>query len=218
LLTDRSGKERERLTRGFRKDFGKERRILLYYDAPTNVAGTAFLTRDYPERGRNDDQWLYLPAAAKVRRIATANRGAYFLETDFTFDDLTRDTKLGIDDYTWKTLGTEQVDGRLCYVVEATPVDEATAKLLGYGRVVYRIDPEIWMVRLADYSDTQGNPLKTLRVSDIKRDQGIWTAHQLDVEQKKTGHRTRFLISDVNYQATVRDDIFEQTALSRGVR
>jgi hypothetical protein len=217
-LMDKSGKTRNRTTRGFRRAFGDERRLVVFYEEPKSVEGTAFLTRDYPERDRDDDQWLYLPASGKVRRVATADRGAYFLETDFTYDDLTRDTKVNVDDYNWKTIGFEQYDGRPCYVVESIPVDAVTAKELGYGRLVSYVDSEIFIIRKVEYSDPSGNPLKTFRASDIRQVQGIWTPHRLEVENQKTGHRTVFAVTNVDYKQAVRDDLFEQRALPRGLR
>ncbi|MBV1920171.1 MAG: MMPL family transporter, partial [Pseudomonadales bacterium] len=80
-LTDKRGKKRVRETIGYRKYFGKEKRTILFYKKPTNVKGTAFLTFDYPETAKDDDQWLYLPALRKVRRISAADRGDYFLGT-----------------------------------------------------------------------------------------------------------------------------------------
>ena len=102
-MTDRGGTERVRETKGFRKYFGKEKRVVIFYLSPANIKDTAFLTYDYPEADRDDDQWLYIPAARKVRRISASDRGDYFLGTDFTYEDIRKETKVGIEDYSWKT-------------------------------------------------------------------------------------------------------------------
>jgi len=79
------------------------------------------------------------------------------------------------------------------------------------------VNSEIWIVRRAKSWDTGGNLLKTSHFSDIRPVQGIWTQHRIEVENHKTGHRTRFLFSDVDYQGGVSDNLFSQIALSRGL-
>ena len=215
-MTDRGGTERVRETKSFRKYFGKEKRVVIFYLSPANIKDTAFLTYDYPEADRDDDQWLYLPAARKVRRISASDRGDYFLGTDFTYEDIRKETKVGIEDYAWKTLGEEMIDGHRCFLVEQIPVNEKTANELGYGKVQSWVDAEIWMMRQAKFWDVAGNPLKTSQFKDIKPIQDIWTAHQLISENHKTGHKTVFTFKDVDYGRNVKDEIFTEDALRRG--
>ena len=215
-LIDRRGKSRVRETMGYRRYYGEEKRTVLFYQSPTNVKGTGFLTYDYPDAEKDDDQWLYLPALRKVRRISSSDRGDYFLGTDFTYEDIKKETRIATEDYTFTTLGTEEVDGQLTYLVEGIPVDSETAEELGYGRVLWRIDPEIWMSRKTEMWDVNGNPLKTLRNEIIENVQGIWTSLKLTAVNHKTGHSTIFTFSDVDYRAPVDDSMFEQRALRRG--
>jgi len=216
-LTDRRGKTRTRETRAFRKYYGKEKRTAIFYLAPQNIRDTAFLTYDYPDSNRDDDQWLYLPAMRKVRRISASDRGDYFLGTDLTYEDIKLETRVGTEDYVRKTIGEDEVDGHRCYLVESTPIDDETARELGYGKVQQCVDSEIWMVRRSEMWDVNMNPLKTVHVSDIRQVQGIWTQHRIEVENHKTGHRTVFTFSDVDYQAGVSDELFTQNALRRGL-
>ncbi|MCG8592130.1 MAG: outer membrane lipoprotein-sorting protein [Proteobacteria bacterium] len=215
-LINRRGSKRVRTTRGYRKYYGQEKRTVLFYESPQKVKDTAFLTYDYPEAERDDDQWLYLPALRKVRRISASDRGDYFLGTDFTYEDIKLEGKVDLDDYTRKTLRMEEVDGVSCYVVENVPVSDAVARELGYGRVVSYVDPEIWMMRKADFWNRKGKPLKTVRNLEIQQVDGIWTAMRIEADNHKTGHRTVFVFSDVDYEAPVEDGIFTERALRRG--
>jgi hypothetical protein len=72
-MVDRRGKKRVRETRGYRKYFGTEKRTVIFYLQPKNVKGIGFMTYDYPDANRDDDQWLYLPAMRKVRRISAGS-------------------------------------------------------------------------------------------------------------------------------------------------
>lgn len=216
-LINRRGKKRVRETRGFRKYFGEEKRTVIFYLTPKNVKDTAFLTYDYPEANRDDDQWIYLPALRKVRRISSSNRGDYFLGTDFTYEDIKKESKVSIEDYSRKTIGEETIDGHLCYVVEAISVNQKVAKELGYSRVVQWVDAEIWIIRKAEFWDVRGNSLKTIYNKDIRQVQGIWSTHRIEAKNHKTGHKTIFTFSDIDYEGEVKDDLFTERALRRGI-
>ena len=148
--------------------------------------------------------------------ISAADRGDYFLGTDFTFEDVDNEGKLELGDYTRQTVGVAEVDGHHCYVMESEPVSAAIAKELGYSRIRAWVDSEIWMTRKAEYWDLQGEPLKTLRVEDIRQVDGIWTVHRMTMNSQKTGHTTVFEFSDFDYASEVDDELFTQRALRRG--
>jgi hypothetical protein len=218
-LIDKDGGVRQREAMLFRRYFGKEKRLAVFFLSPATIKDTAFLTFDYDQAGRDDDQWLYLPAARRSRRIASSDRGDSFLGTDLSYDDVKRETKVSLYDYRRRTLRAEAVDGHPCIVVEATPVDERTARELGYGKVVFWADSDIWMVRKGEYWDTAGRPLKTVHMTEIRRDDGIWTPHRIEVENLQTGHRTVFVFDQVSYDPKdVPESLFSEQALHRGWR
>lgn len=217
-LIDKSGHSRKRSARLLRRWFGQEKRLALFYLSPATIKDTAFLVHDFPEAERDDAQWLYLPALRKVRRIAARDRGKNFLGTDMSYEDMKNETKVSAQDYRWTTLREEACGEASCVVVEAIPVDEKTARAVGYGKVTYWVDPEIWIARRAEYVDAAGRPKKSAIVSEIRQVDGIWTAHQIEVETHKNGHRTVFRISDVDYATEIDPDLFTERSLRRGVR
>ena len=109
----------------------------------------------------------------------------------------------------------KNADGVETVLIEGVPVSDAIAKELGYGRVLWRIDPKIWMSRKAEMWDTNGNALKTVVNEDFREIAGIWTAHTIRVENHKTGHKTVFTFSNVNYEDEVSPNLFEQRSLKR---
>ncbi|NOR71100.1 MAG: outer membrane lipoprotein-sorting protein, partial [Methylomarinum sp.] len=171
-MTDRHGKVRERETRAFRKYFGDEKRTAIFYLKPKNIKDTAFLTYDYADKQRDDDQWLYLPAMRKVRRISASDRGDYFLGTDLSYEDIKLETRVSLKDYTRKTIGEDVVDGVHCYIVEETAIDSETAEELGHLRRESCVDDTIWMARRSKFWDLQNNLLKTTYFKDISKVQG----------------------------------------------
>jgi outer membrane lipoprotein-sorting protein len=109
------------------------------------------------------------------------------------------------------------VDGHQCYVIESVPVDDNTAKELGYSKTTAWVDSKIWIVRKGMFWDIAGNKLKTVTVEDIERIQGIWTPRAFHVVNHKTGHRSHFTFSNINYSTPIDDNVFTEQALLRGL-
>jgi predicted RND superfamily exporter protein len=215
-MVDKRGKERLRETLSYRQYFGGEKRTVLFYLEPRNVKDTGFLTYDYPDSKVDDDQWLYLPALRKARRISASDRGDYFLGTDFTFEDIKKEGKIELSDYHFNSLSKDEIDGKEALLIEALPVDAEIAKELGYGKVHIWVDPANWLVVKAHYWDIKLNDLKTLKNRDIRLVDGIWTRHHLEIKNHKTGHYTEFVFFDVDYQSTINTKVFTRQALTRG--
>ncbi len=217
-MVDRRGKVRVRETLSFRKYFGDEKRTVLFYQSPRNVKDTGFLTYDYPELQRDDDQWLYLPALRKARRISASDRGDYFLGTDFSYEDIKKEGKTELSDYHFETLRRDEINGREVFVIQSLPVSDEAAKELGYGKVIAWVDSDYWVVVKAEYWDVKLNKLKTIVTKDIRQVDGILTRHHLEVDNHKTGHHTEFVFSDVDYNTEVKDSLFTRQSLVRGVK
>jgi hypothetical protein len=215
-LTDRRGQTRSQEIKAFRRYFEDEKRTVLFYTAPANVRGTGFLTYDYTDDAKDDDQWLYLPALRKVRRIPASNRGDYFLGTDFSYEEIKSENKVGLKDYDFRTVGQETVDGVQFYVVEGTAATADIARELGYSKAVWWIDPAIWISRKSDYWDVNGNHLKTIENLQVEKIDDIWTVLQVRAINHKSGHSTLITSSDVDYQSSIPARTFEKRALVRG--
>src|SRR6185503_4922043 len=152
----------------------------------------------------------------RVRRVSAADRGEAFLGTDFSYEDINNETRLHADDYTYRVLDPADWEGRPCVKLEAVPVDDRIARELGYGRAVLWVDSEIWMPRRIEIWDVAGNPLKEVVFTDIAVVQGIWTAQRVEARDLKSGHRTTFTFTEVDYQRDIADQVFSEHLLGRG--
>jgi len=215
-MIDRRGKERTRETVGYRKYFEDQKRTIIFYRKPSNVKGTGFMTYDYFDAEQDDDQWLYLPALRKVRRISASDRGDYFLGTDFTYDDIKKEGKIELADFHYTCVAEETINGYQTYKLEGLPQSKSIAKELGYGRMTLWVDQTSWSIVKADYWDIKDRHLKTLLVEDIRRVDGIWTRHKMRIHNHKTGHKTVFEFSEVDYKTPVKDSLFSKRALAKG--
>lgn len=216
VLVDKRGKSRVRETIAYRKYFNKEKRTLIFYKKPSNVKGTSFLTFDYPDISIDDDQWLYLPALRKVRRISASDRGDYFLGTDFTYEDIKLEGKLELEDYNFETIRIDQIDSKEVIVIKGTAKSDVIAKELGYSHAEFWVDANLWVILKSVYWDPKGELLKTLFVSDLKNVDGILTRHKFSIENHRTNHHSEFIFSNVDYKATVKDSLFTKRAMKQG--
>jgi hypothetical protein len=220
-LIDKRGKTRVRKTRTFRKYYESEKRTILFYKRPSNVKGTAFLTFDYMQADKDDNQWLYLPALRKVRRISASDRGDYFLGTDFTYEDVKLEGKLEIEDYNFEVekseiLNLEDGSSYQSIKMSGIPKTKEIAKELGYARTEFWVDTKTWLIIKADYWNQKGKLLKMLVNADIRAIDGILTRHKLTIDNHKTGHKTIFKYSEVDYLSPVKDSLFSKRAMKQG--
>ena len=215
-LIDKRGNVRERDMISFSKDYGRDSKSITYFLSPANVRDTALLTWDYDGVEKDDDQWLYLPALKKVRRISASDRGDYFMGTDFTFEDIKKTPELG--DYIWTLIGSDAVEGDDVWVVDAEPKTKALKKNLGYSKVRYYVRKDIHMYIKVDFWDRKGKELKHLVSTDIKKIDGIWTAMGGVMDNVQTKHKTELVFSEHQYNTGLSDRIFSERMLKRGYR
>ncbi|MEO1175204.1 MAG: outer membrane lipoprotein-sorting protein, partial [Myxococcota bacterium] len=115
-LSDASGRS---TTREMRIDTlekageGNGDKSLTVFFSPRDVEGTALLS--HARVVASDDQWLYLPALRRTKRISSSNKSGPFVGSEFAFEDLTAN-ELGKYDYTY--LETRMVDGMEMDVLE----------------------------------------------------------------------------------------------------
>jgi outer membrane lipoprotein-sorting protein len=215
-LIDKRGNVREREMISFSKDYGLDSKSVSYFLSPANVRDTAMLTWDYADENKDDDQWLYLPALKKVRRISSSDRGDYFMGTDFTFEDIKQTPELG--DYNWTLVGSDKVDGSDVWVVDAEPKSKDLKKDLGYSKVRYYVRKDIDMYIKVDFWDRKGRELKHLVSTGIIQIDGIWTATGGVMSNVQTNHKTELVFSDHQYNTGLSDRLFTERMIKRGYR
>ncbi len=180
---------------------------LTIFDEPRDVQGTALLSFTHKEGP--DDQWLYLPALKRVKRIASDNKSGPFMGSEFAYEDITSQE---VDKYTYKFLRDDQLDGMDVFVFERYPRDENS----GYTRQIVWLDKEHYKERKIEFYDRKNSLMKTLLLSDyqLHNDQ-FWRAHEMNMENHQTGKSTRLLQSNYTFGAGLTDRDFDQNSLKR---
>lgn len=216
-LTDRRGNTRVEETRVQRlRERDGLRRTLVFYLAPVNVRGTSFLTFDYAEAGRDDDQWLYLPALRKVRRIPAADRGDSFFGTDLSYDDVKSDGRPDPADWRFTGAGSGQLGDGECTLVDGVPSSPRVAAELGVSRARWCIDEATLVSRRSEFWDANGNPSRVVATPEVRRIAGIWVPTRIVAANLKTGHRTVLAMNDVRIDTPMDPTMFTQQRLARG--
>lgn len=180
---------------------------LTIFDHPADVKNTAFLS--FTHATKPDDQWLYLPALKRVKRIASANKSGPFMGSEFAYEDISSQE---VDKYSYRWLRDEAFDGQEAFVIERIP----QYKHSGYTRQEAWIDKEHYRVIKVDYYDRKGALLKTLLSSEYKQylDQ-YWRAHKMDMENHLTGKSTTLTWSDYEFRNGYTDRDFNRNSLKR---
>jgi len=155
-----------------------------------------------------DDQWLFLPALKRVKRISSANKSGPFVGSEFAFEDFTA-LELNKYDYTW--LREEALDGVQNDVVERTPRYENS----GYSRQVSWVDQDVYQVRKVEFYDRRGDLLKTLVLTDYREYDGVWRAQRMEMVNHQTGKSTDLIYGDYEFNVGVTDADFVKGRLTR---
>lgn len=180
---------------------------LVVFSTPRDIDGTALLS--FARILEPDDQWLYLPAIKRVKRISSANKSGPFVGSEFAFEDF---TSLELNKFSYRFLGTEPCGDMTCDVVERIPRYENS----GYKRQIARIDQEIFQVREVEFFDRRGDLLKTLTLEDYREyGEGVWRAHRMTMANLQTGKNTELVYSDYAFGTGLGEDDFVKGRLAR---
>ena len=180
---------------------------LSIFDTPRDVKGTILLTHSH--KTANDDQWLYLPALRRVRRIAAKNKSGAFMGSEYAYEDIATQE---LEKHTYKWIRDELYDGNECFVIERYPIDKANS---GYSRQVAWIDKSEYRTWKVDYYDRKGDLLKTLTCKGYRKYQGrFWRAHEMNMVNHQTGKSTLLIWSDFAFGTGQNELDFERNRLT----
>ena len=207
-LTEKGRSPRKREMYSLRVDRGGgERWSLTRFTAPSDIKGVGLLTKDYP--GDQNDQWLYLPALDRVRRVSSSRKGGRFVGSDLFFEDL-RDREVAMDSH--RLQGEGKVGKLLCKILVSKPVDANNSV---YTQRISWIHPKTLIpLRVDLYQAHSKKPVKRLTVRRIKRIQGFWTVLDSSMADLESGHVTRITQTAVKYNQKIPNRLFTSQSLA----
>ena len=208
-LTNKSGSQRVRKIKQFTKDFGEVEKKIMFFLSPADVKNTSFMNWSY-DSDKSDDQWIYLPALKKTKRISSDSKSDYFMGSDFTYDDL-GDRKL--DDDTHKLLREETINGKPCYVVESVSKDEDYM----YSKTVTWIRKDNFIGVKKEFYDEDGELLKILTIKKVEKISGFWIITHSEMKNVQKNHKTSMVLSNVQVNSGVSASKFTERIMMRGL-
>ncbi len=183
-------------------------RSLCIFDSPADVKGTVLLTHAHKREA--DDQWLYLPALERVKRIAAQNKSGSFMGSEFSYEDIATQT---LEKYSYKWLRDEICQEQDCHVIERRPLDKQNS---GYARQIVWIDREHLRTFKVEYYDRKDTLLKTLTFQDYRKYlDRFWRPHDMNMVNHQTGKSSQLLWSDYAFGAGLTVNDFNQYSLTR---
>jgi len=177
---------------------------LIEFIFPLDVKGTQLLT--WSHKDKSDDQWLYLPAFKRVKRIASSVKSGSFMSSEFSYEDFGGQN---IDKYTFKYLKDETIDKTLCWVVERTPKESDS----GYSKQVVWFDQKRKIAIKVDYYDRKNELLKTGIFSDHQQIKGFWRSMKIEMNNVQTRKKSLLFWSARKVGEKISEDIFQPNRL-----
>ncbi len=208
VLTEKGRAPRIREIVTYRLDrSGGETANLIRFVYPEDIAGTGLLSLDKADG--TTDQWLYLPALDRVRRISSDRKGGRFVGSDLYFEDL-QERKPSKDRH--RLLGRQSENGILCEVLESVPRDPGDSV---YSKRISWIDPATAIPQRVDYFEKDASsPSKRWLLRSKKRNQGYWTLTDSRMIDLSSGHETRMVVDVALYDQKLPAKLFSPQALA----
>ncbi|MGE0787200.1 MAG: outer membrane lipoprotein-sorting protein [Sandaracinaceae bacterium] len=178
---------------------------MILFDSPGDVRGTALLSR--AGVGSDDEQWLYLPALHRVRRISTSNMTGPFVGSEFSYEDITGGE---VDKYDWRLLGEAACGEEQCSQLETRPRYSGS----GYSRRVVLVDGQ-HRVRSVEFFDRQDHRLKTLTYDDYRRFGRFWRSTRWTMVNHQNHKTTVLTLRNVRFGNGFSESDFTRAALER---
>ena len=180
---------------------------LTIFDQPKDVKGTAFL--NFSHAIEPDDQWMYLPALKRVKRIASRNKSGPFMGSEFAFEDM---SSFELGKFEFKYLRDEMYDGQKAFVIEQLPKDPNS----GYTKQIAWVDQLHYRVLKLEFYDRKGSLLKELTMHDYKLYlDKYWRPLRLEMYNEQNGKSTDLITHELQFKTGLKDSDFNKNTLKR---
>ena len=209
-LTNSRGSTRKRSITQFSLDTGEVEKKMMFFLAPADVKDTSFMSWSYDD-ARDDDQWIYLPALRRVKRISSDSKNDRFMGSDFTYDDL-GERHPAEDRHT--LLREENYKGEECYVIESIPRGSEDA----FSKTVSWIAKDKWIGLKREYYAENGQVYKSLNIDEFEQIDGYWVITNMLMKDLDRSHSTRLEMENVKFDNNLTDSFFSERQMQRGPR
>ena len=210
-IYDSKNNERIRQLATATKKFSNITKTLIKFLSPADVKGTSLLIYDY--KNEPDAMWIYMPALRKTRRIVSSEKGKSFMGSEFTNADM---SKPRIDDFSYKTLGTENIEGENCWKIEASCLNEDIEDENGFSRKVMYIEKNTYLTQQIEFYDFDNELSKVLTISDYRKQaNGGYFAFRMEMKNVQTGRRSVLIVDKFQLGSNLNESYFAANMLGK---
>lgn len=208
ILKDQDGNssEREMLIKVLALDDGQSKSLTIF-TKPSREKGIALLTHTHATE--NDEQWLYLPASKRVKKIASNKLGASFRGSEFTYEDISNQDN---DQYRFELVSEEDCGSSRCFVVDRFPVFSESS----YSRTRLYIDTVQYLLQKGEFFDKEKKLLKTMAATNYqKHSNGLWKPESLMMMNSQTHKSTELKTQDLQFDVGLQEKEFSRLSLRK---
>ncbi len=220
ILIDKRGQKRVRKISSFSKDKGPDTYRLMFFLHPADVKDTGFLTYDYDDPKHDDDQWLYLPALRKTKRIASSDKSSSFMGSDFNYSDMTSREMEDYDFYFHEKYREQVFNGIKTWGIWAIPRSKKVVKETGYTKSLLFVRQDNDFVIRAIHWAKDGARMKYMDVKKLEVIENIWVATEMHMKTKKgkqTTHKTILTFDRIKFNQDLDFNLFTTRRLEKGL-
>lgn len=181
----------------------------MFFTAPADVKNTSFMNWSYDDASKSDDQWLYLPALKKIKRISSSGKDNDFMGSDFTYEDM---EKRSPERDNHKFIKNDTYNGEGVWVVEATPKEEEQ-----YSKRKVWISKTKKLPLKVEFYDEDGELLKTLTITETKQIKGFWIVAKQVMKNIQRNHQTVISLTNIKVENGITESKFTQREMERGL-
>jgi outer membrane lipoprotein-sorting protein len=176
---------------------------LIVFNWPGDIRDTALLTHEH--RTSSDDQWIFLPAERRVKRIAGAGKSGSFVGSEFAYEDM---VEQNLDKFTYNWLSEEAC----CNVVVRIPKGADS----GYSREKVWFDKSNNTFVKIEYYNLGGTLVKILTATGYQKHNGkFWRPSSMTMRNNLTGKQTTLEWRNQRFSIGLNASEFTTEAISR---
>ncbi len=210
-IYDHRGNVRERELAVASRNFDNVHKTLMRFLSPPDVRGTAMLIYDYDDKG--DDMWIYMPSLRRTRRIVSSEKGSSFMGSEFSNADMSTPN---LEDFNYKLLGEETINGKNCWIVESTAKTPEIAEENGFNKQIAYIEKGTYLTHKVKYYDFHDELHKIMTISDYrKQPDGNYFAFKMEMKNVQNDRKSVYVVDQFQLGSELQERDFSTTALEK---
>lgn len=166
--------------------------------SPAKDKGIAFLKR-------KKEVWNWMPSLEKTIKLPPSMMSQSWMGTDFTNDDLVKESSI-VNDYDHSITGDTVINGRSSYVIQMIPKPEAAVV---WGKLIVCIDKKDFLELHTRFYDEDGSLVNTMNGYDVKLMDGrLIPTHFEMIPADKKNQKTEMIYKTITYNKPLDDGFF----------